>query len=54
MTGGREGSNILRKNEVLQYPATFTDTGTSQGYELKRWQWSNEKAKHTEVIPSPT
>ena len=50
MTGGREGSNILQKNEVLQYPALYTNTGTSPGFELKRWQWSNEKAKHTEVV----
>ena len=50
MTGGREGSNILQKNEVLQYPAIYENTGTSPGFELKRWQWSNEKAKHTEVF----
>ena len=50
MTGGREGSNILQKNEVLQYPALYSNTGTSPGFELKRWQWSNEKAKHTEVV----
>ena len=50
MTGGREGSNILQKNEVLQYPALYTNTGTSPGFELKRWQWANEKAKQSEVI----
>ena len=50
MTGGREGSNILMKNEVLQYPAIFSNIGASPGYELKRWQWSNEKAKQSEVI----
>ena len=50
MTGGRKGSNILQKNEVLQYPAIYENTGTSPGFELKRWQWSNEKAKHTEVF----
>ena len=50
MTGGRKGSNILQKNEVLQYPATFSNIGTSPGYALRRWQWSNEKAKQSEVI----
>ena len=49
MTGGREGSNILQTNEVLQYPAIYTDTGVTPGYTLKRWGWSNEKAKATEI-----
>ena len=49
MTGGREGSDILKKNEVLQYPAIYTDTGVSPGYTLTRWGWSNEKAKQTDV-----
>ena len=49
MTGGREGSNILQNNEVLQYPAVYSNTGTTPGYTLKKWLWSNEKAKATEV-----
>ena len=49
MTGGRDGSTILKKNEVLQFPAIFTDTGFTPGYSLKGWEWSNEKAKRSEV-----
>ena len=50
MTGGREGSNILQKNEVLHYPSIYSDLSITQpGYTLKRWQWANEKAKQSEV-----
>jgi len=50
ITGGREGSNILQNNEVLQYPGIFSDVSiTDPGYTLKRWQWANEKAKHTDI-----
>ena len=49
MTGGREGSDILQKNEVLQYPAIYTDTGVTPGFTNTRWGWSNEKSKQTDV-----
>ena len=34
---------------MLQFPAIFTDTGFTPGYSLKGWEWSNEKAKRSEV-----
>ena len=39
----------MQSNEVLQFPALYTDTGFTPGYSLKGWEWSNRKAKRTEV-----
>ena len=47
MMGGRSGSKILQENEVLQYPATFTEA--KRNYVLKRWDWANTKMKNSDV-----
>ena len=46
MTGGREGSTVLKDNEVLQFPATFE---TSNGFDQKRWEWAHKKMRNKEV-----
>eukprot|EP00092_Neocalanus_flemingeri_P033170 GFUD01036072.1.p1 GENE.GFUD01036072.1~~GFUD01036072.1.p1 ORF type:complete len:565 (-),score=103.40 GFUD01036072.1:48-1742(-) len=47
MMGGRDGSKILQENEVLQYPASFTET--KKNFVLKRWEWANSKMKNSDV-----
>ena len=42
MLGGREGSTILRHNEVLMYPGTYN--GTSH----KTWKWMHKVEKSLE------
>ena len=39
-----------QKNEVLQFPSIYSDTGFTPGFSLKGWEWSNEKAKRSEVV----
>ena len=40
--GGRDGSQILRDNEVLFYPGSFE----GQNVNIKRWEWANKKMKN--------
>ena len=39
----------MQKNEVLQYPVIYSNSGSSPGYTLKRWLWANEKMKDIEI-----